>query len=107
MMEEGTHGPFISRFPSSTFQVWDKKGKVRLAEERVILEKDRRVGQEGGSILFERRNSECTSKTSEYGVCVHSLHKLTLPEGLSADGKLVLVFCCHYQRHRLMHSYFT
>lgn len=69
------HLPLISQVAHSKYGI--KRGKVRLAEERGVSEKDRRVGQEGRSILFERRHSECTSKASEYGVCVHSLPKFT------------------------------
>lgn len=74
MMEEGTHGPLnsqVSQVSCSKYGI--KRGKVRLAEKRGILEEDRRVGQEGRSSLFERRNSACTSKASEYGVCIHCL----------------------------------
>lgn len=73
---------------------------MRLAKERQVLVKERRVRQEVRSICFERNSSECTSKASECGVCVHSLIKVTLTKGLSADGKLILVFYCDCQRHR-------
>lgn len=55
-MEEGTHGLLVAQVSQvAHYKYGIKRGKVRVAEERGVSVKDRRVQQEG-SILFERRN---------------------------------------------------
>lgn len=52
MTGEGTRGPLIS---CHTFQVGDEKGKSEFSRKEESQEKDRRVGQEGRSTLFEKK----------------------------------------------------
>jgi len=79
-MEEGTHGPLISQVSQIAHSKNGiKREKLRLAEEREVSEKGRKVGQEEEVFFFKEETLSVPARLQNMGfvytLCLNRIYQ--------------------------------